>query len=173
MEEVIEILRLYDEQCDKKLPRMHMVFGNYKADRHQVRREGHLRGRLLPVGGQDRQRGVKGGELYKDRSRIDPYLAAHKDVYARMLKMNVKPARGQGEAVDTPRRVPVSIGELVMLLAELGNIQNPYFDKRQILGFNRSYLAWRASTALARLRGQALSDSRCGPARLGAAGVSP
>lgn len=49
---------------------------------------------------------------------------------------------------------PVSIGELILVLAELGGVQNPYFDKRQIVGFNRSYLAWRGSSALRRVLGK-------------------
>ena len=48
----------------------------------------------------------------------------------------------------------MSIGELVLLIAELGGVQNPYFDKRQIFGFNRSYLAWRGASAWKRLLGK-------------------
>jgi hypothetical protein len=49
---------------------------------------------------------------------------------------------------------PVSIGDLMMLLAELGGIQNPYFDKRQIVGFNKAYLAWRTTSAYRRILGK-------------------
>ena len=49
---------------------------------------------------------------------------------------------------------PVSIGELILLLAELGGVQNPYFDKRQVIGFNRSYLSWRGRSAFKRLLGK-------------------
>ena len=40
------------------------------------------------------------------------------------------------------------------MLAELGDIKNPYFDKRQIVGFNLAYLAWRGTTLWKRMRGE-------------------
>jgi hypothetical protein len=62
------------------------------------------------------------------------------------------------EAKDRPfirlEGCPVSIGELILLLAELGGIKNPYFDRRQIVGFNLSYLSWRSTEAWKRLRGE-------------------
>jgi hypothetical protein len=33
-------------------------------------------------------------------------------------------------------------------------VANPYFDRRQIVGFNKSYLAWRGASAWKRLLGQ-------------------
>jgi hypothetical protein len=39
------------------------------------------------------------------------------------------------------------------VLSELGGVQNPYFDKRQIVGFNRSYLTWRAVQSWRMARG--------------------
>lgn len=49
---------------------------------------------------------------------------------------------------------PVSVAELILLLSELGGIQNPYFEPSQVVSFNRAYLAWRAATTLKRLRGE-------------------
>ncbi len=49
---------------------------------------------------------------------------------------------------------PVSVAELVLLLSELGGIQNPYFEPSQVLSFNRAYLAWRAATTMKRMRGE-------------------
>ena len=48
----------------------------------------------------------------------------------------------------------MSVGELILLLAELSGVRNPYFDKRQVVGFNRSYLAWRGASAWKRLLGR-------------------
>jgi len=62
---------------------MHMVFGNYKGQLDIKYGE-----KVIFVGDCCQWEGKIGSEvvkvenLYKDRSRIDPYLAAHKDVYA-------------------------------------------------------------------------------------------
>ncbi|WP_394832568.1 DUF362 domain-containing protein [Pendulispora rubella] len=169
MEEVIEVLRLYDEQCDAKLPRLHMVFGHYKGPLDIKYGE-----KVVFVGDCCQWQGSLGGEvvriesLYKDRSQLDPYEIKHKDVYARMLKMAGKLRELKKQPYIRLEGCPVSIGELVLLLAELGNIQNPYFDKRNVLGFNRSYLAWRGSSAWQRLLGhpyQVRGETERGQAR--------
>ena len=40
------------------------------------------------------------------------------------------------------------------MLAELGGIQNPYFDKRQVVGFNKAYLGWRTASLYRRMMGE-------------------
>jgi uncharacterized protein (DUF362 family) len=156
MEEVIEVLRLYDEQCDKKMPKIHLVFGSYKGPLDIGYGE-----KVIFVGDCCEWEGKIGGSLvkvenlYRDRSTLDPHFAQHKDVYVRMAKMAVKVRELKSQPYTRLEGCPVSVGELILLLAELGGIQNPYFDKRQILGFNRNYLAWRGKSVIQRLRGQA------------------
>jgi uncharacterized protein (DUF362 family) len=168
MEEVIEVLRLYDAQCDKKMPKIHLVFGDYKGPLDVsygekvvfigdcVQWEGKLHGKLVQI-----------RSTYQDRTTLDPYKAKHKDVYGRMIRM----AKKLREAKDSPyirlEGCPVSIGELILLLAELGNIQNPYFDRRQAMGFNKAYIAWRAVSAYKRVLGQPYQIK--GPTHRGAA----
>jgi uncharacterized protein (DUF362 family) len=155
MEEVIEVLRLYDAECDKKLPRIHLVFGAYKGQLDIKYGE-----KVVFIGdccqweGKLGEKVVTIGSLYKDRSKLDPHTAKHQDVYARMLKMTKK----LREAKDSPyirlEGCPVSIGELILLLAELGGIKNPYFDKRQVVGFNLAYLTWRGGQLWRKMLGQ-------------------
>jgi uncharacterized protein (DUF362 family) len=155
MEEVIEILRLVDKECDRKLPKIHLVFGKYKGPLDVSYGE-----KVVFVGDCCEWEGKVGGEfvqirnIYQDRTKLDPYEAQHKDVYARMIKM----ARKLREAKNRPyirlEGCPVSIGELVMLLAELGGIKNPYFDRRQIVGFNLAYVGWRSVQAYKRMLGE-------------------
>jgi uncharacterized protein (DUF362 family) len=155
MEEVIEILRLYDDQCDRKLPKIHLVFGHYDGPLELGYGE-----KVIFIGDCVEWEGKLGEELvqitskYKDRASLDPHSAKHKDVYARMIKM----ARKLRELKTKPwirlEGCPVSVGELVLMLAELGGIQNPYFDKRQVVGFNKAYLAWRTTSAYRRMMGQ-------------------
>jgi uncharacterized protein (DUF362 family) len=154
MEEVIEVLRLADPQCDAKLPRIHLVFGHYKGPIDVSYGE-----KVVFVGDCCTFEGKVGGSLvkieslYKDRSTLDPHTAKHNDVYARMLRMAVKLREAKERPYIRLEGCPVSIGELILLLAELGGIKNPYFDKRQIVGFNLSYLAWRSTSLWKRLRG--------------------
>jgi uncharacterized protein (DUF362 family) len=155
MEEMIEILRLYDENCDAKLPKIHLVFGKYKGPLEISYGE-----KVVFVGDCVEWEGKLGDELvqitskYRDRSTLDPHAAEHADIYAKMLKVSSKVREAKKRPWIRLEGCPVSVAELVMLLAELGKIQNPYFDKRQIIGFNKAYLTWRAVTAAARLRGR-------------------
>ena len=155
MEEVIEVLRLYDKDCDKKLPRVHLVFGNYKGPLDVSYGE-----KVVFVGDCCEWKGKIGEELvqirstYQDRTTFDPHTAEHKDVYARMLRMNKKLREAKGKPYIRIEGCPVSIGELIMLLAELGGVKNPYFEPRQAVGFNRSYFAWRGSVLWDRMLGR-------------------
>jgi uncharacterized protein (DUF362 family) len=154
MEEVIEVLRLYDEQCDTKMPKIHL-FGKYDGPLELGYGE-----KVIFVGDCVEWEGTIGSELvqirnkYVDRKELDPHKAAHKDVYGRMLRMTNKLRELKTRPWTRLEGCPVSVGELILVLAELGGIQNPYFDKRQIVGFNRSYLAWRGSSAWKRMLGK-------------------
>jgi uncharacterized protein (DUF362 family) len=155
MEEVIEVLRLYDDQCDTKLPNIHLVFGKYDGPLEVGYGE-----KIVFVGDCVEWQGTIGGDLvqirskYVDRKELDPHKAQHKDVYGRMLKMTSKLRELKSKPYVRLEGCPVSIGELILLLAELGGVQNPYFDKRQVIGFNRSYLSWRGRSAFKRLLGK-------------------
>ncbi|HEY2517479.1 MAG TPA: DUF362 domain-containing protein [Polyangiaceae bacterium] len=169
MEEVIEVLRLVDPQCDQKLPKMHLVFGNYKGPLDAAYGE-----KVIFVGDCCSWEGRLGSELvqiksvYKDRATLDPHHARHKDVYARMAKMAAKLYEAKSRPYIRLEGCPVSIGELILMLAELGGIKNPYFDRRQAVGFNLSYLEWRSTSLWKRLRGnpyQVAGFTRRGEAR--------
>ena len=155
MEEVIEVLRLYDDKCDAKLPKMHLVFGHYDGPIEVGYGE-----KIVFIGDCVDWEGTIGSELvqirskYVDRSQLDPHTAKHKDVYGRMMRMGAKLRELRTRPFVRLEGCPVSIGELILVLAELGGLKNPYFDKRQIVGFNRSYLAWRGSSAFKRLLGK-------------------
>ena len=168
LEEVIEILRLYDTECDRKMPKIHMVFGDYKGPLDIKYGE-----KVIFVGACAKWEGDLFGKpvqitsKYQDRSTLDPHDAAHQDVYAKMAKMALKIREAKKRGWIRLEGCPVSIGEIVLLLAELGGIQNPYFDKRQVVGFNRAYLAWRAAAAWKRMRGKPYQVH--GPSERGAA----
>jgi uncharacterized protein (DUF362 family) len=155
MEEVIEVLRLADEHCDRKLPRIHLVFGKYDGPLDVGYGE-----KVIFIGDCVEYEGKIGGELvslrskYVEREHLDPHKAKHQDVYARMLKMANKLREVRARSWVRLEGCPVSVGELILLLAELGGINNPYFDRRSIAVFNRSYLEWRATSMWKRLTGE-------------------
>lgn len=155
MEEVIEVLRLYDSECDKKLPKIHIVFGDYKGPLDIGYGE-----KVVFVGDCVSWEGMIGGELvqvsnkYQDRSTLDPHEARHHDMYVKMAKTSVKILEAKRRNWVRLEGCPVSIAELVLLLSELGGIQNPYFEPTQVVAFNRAYLAWKGAVAMKRLRGE-------------------
>jgi uncharacterized protein (DUF362 family) len=154
LEEAIEILRLYDDQLDEKMPRLHIVFGNYQGPINAQPGE-----RVVFIGDCATWKGTLGGELvqiksvYKDRSSKDPHVAEHSDIYGKMLTVTGKLAMARGKNHIRMEGCPVSVAEQVLALVALGGLKNPYFDAEQVIGFNKAYLAWKSSMAVKRLRG--------------------
>jgi hypothetical protein len=77
IEEAIEMLRTYDAECDKKMPRMHIVFGAYEGPIDAKPGE-----KVVFIGDCAKWEGKVGGKvvsiesLYKDRSTKDPYTTS-------------------------------------------------------------------------------------------------
>jgi uncharacterized protein (DUF362 family) len=155
MEEAIEILRLYDKECDAKMPRLHVVFGAYEGPIDA--RPGE---KVVFIGDCASWKGKIGDELvsvdslYRDRSHHDPYTAKHDDIYAKMAKVTTKLAMTKSDSHVRLGGCPVSVAEQVLALVSLGNTKNPYFAPSQIVQFNKAYLAWRGTTVAQRIGGQ-------------------
>jgi uncharacterized protein (DUF362 family) len=155
IEEAIEILRLYDDQCDAKMPRMHVVFGAYEGPIDAGPGE-----KVVFIGDCAKWRGKIGEKvvavesLYRDRSTRDPYEVEHPDVYAKMTQVLGKLSAARDEAFVRLEGCPVSVAEQVLALVQLGRTKNPYFSGNEIFEFNRAYLGWRAATAMKRLLGE-------------------
>ena len=154
MEEAIEILRLYDAQCDEKMPRLHVVFGAYDGPIDAKPGE-----KVVFIGDCARWEGrlgdklVKVESLYRDRSTKDPYSAKHDDIYAKMGSVTAKLAYHRNDTHIRLEGCPVSVAEQVLALVSLSNIKNPYLAPDQIVRFNKGYLAWRGNTVAKRLSG--------------------
>jgi len=155
IEEAIEILRLFDAECDAKMPRLHVVFGAYDGPIDAKPGE-----KVVFIGDCAEWRGTIGGELvqiqnkYKPREQLDPHHARHDDIYAKMASVTTKMALSRSRPVVRLEGCPVSVAEQVLALVSLSDVKNPYFDSRQIVAFNKAYVAWRASMLGKRLRGQ-------------------
>ncbi len=170
IEEAIEILRAYDAQCDEKLPRLHVVFGAYQGPIAAGPGE-----KVIFIGDCAEYEGQIGDKLvqirnkYQPRSTRDPRTAKHDDIYAKMARVMKKLHTTRHDQVVRFEGCPVSVAEQVLALAELGGLDNPYFDRRNAWQFTKGYLSWRAATTAKRLRGEPYQ--RSGPAARGAARV--
>ncbi|WP_428268867.1 DUF362 domain-containing protein [Haliangium sp.] len=155
MEEAIEVLRQYDEQCDEKLPRLHVVFGAYEGDIDYKPGE-----KVVFIGDCAVWRGRLGDELvqipnlYQDRQTRDPHEARHDDIYAKMASTTTKLMGARNKKFVRLQGCPVSVAEQVLTLVGLSDIKNPYLAADQILKFNRGYLGWRARSMVNRLMGK-------------------
>ncbi|HZF54953.1 MAG TPA: DUF362 domain-containing protein [Polyangiaceae bacterium] len=154
IEEAIEILRIYDKQCDAKMPRLHVVFGAYEGPIDAKPGE-----KVVFIGDCARWKGNINGELvsieslYKDRTSKDPYKAKHDDIYAKMVTVGSKLAMAKDDGYVRLEGCPVSVAEQVLALVSLGNTKNPYFSPLEVVKFNRGYLGWRGTTLAKRIAG--------------------
>jgi uncharacterized protein (DUF362 family) len=153
IEEAIEILRLFDTECDKKMARLHVVFGAYKGPIDAQPGE-----KVIFIGDCVSYSGDVGGKLvtigskYKDRSTKDPHKAEHDDIFLKLGK--VKKELASGAEIMRFEGCPVSVAEHVLFIALAGGVKNPYTDAASgNLGFVQSYLSWRTATLAKRLRG--------------------
>jgi hypothetical protein len=154
IEEAIEVLRLYDEETDAKMPRLHVVFGAYDGPIDAKPGE-----KIVFIGdcakweGRVHDQLIKIDNLYRDRSTKDPYGAKHDDIYAKMATVTAKLARHRADPYVRLEGCPVSVAEQVLALVALGKVNNPYLSPEQIVLFNKGYLAWRGVTAAKRIGG--------------------
>ncbi len=155
MEEAIEILRLFDEQCDTKIPRIHVVFGAYEGEIDAGPEE-----KVVFIGDCAKWEGKIDGEfvaiesLYKNRDTIDPHHVKHEDIYKKMLKTTTKLSFHRGDNHVRLKGCPVSVAEQVLMLTGLSDIDNPYLDPSQVATFNKGYLSWRGRMALNKVMGK-------------------
>ena len=152
IEEAIEIMRLYDAQCDQKMPRMHVVFGAYEGPIDAKPGE-----KIVFIGdcakweGQVADKPIKIESLYKDRSTKDPHHAKHADIYAKMLSVTSKLAKS-GDVIRL-EGCPVSVAEQVLALVSLGKTKNPYLAGSEVLRFSKAYFGWKGAALAKRIGG--------------------
>jgi len=149
IEEAIEILRVFDTQCDEKMPRLHVVFGAYDGPIPAAPGE-----KVIFIGDCAQWKGTLAGKpieirsLYKDRSHLDPHTARHADIFKKMATTTSRLASARGEPHLRLEGCPVSVAEQVLALVAVGGLKNPYFDPKNVGQFLRGYLGWRSRVAL-------------------------
>ena len=154
LEEAIEILRLYDLQTDQKLPPMHVVFGEYDGPLQPGPGE-----KVIFIGDCAKYAGQIGDELvqlesiYVDRSERDPLDAKHQDLFVKMLSVKQKLKSLKKKDYIRIAGCPVSVAEQTLVLIEMGGLNSPYLDPKEVVPFMSAYLSWRTRTAISRLFG--------------------
>jgi hypothetical protein len=155
IEEAVELLRLFDETFDTRIPRTHVVFGNYEGPiDHKPGEKVVFIGDCVTWKGQLGGKDVKLESVYQHRETKDPHEAKHDDIFAKMVSVGSKLAKHRHDTHVRLTGCPVSVAEQVLALAFLSGAKNPYFDKQEIVKFNKAYLQWRAANAGRRLRGK-------------------
>ncbi len=166
IEEAIEILRLFDQQCDEKMPKMHVIFGDYRGPIDAKPGE-----KVIFIGdcaqwqGKLQGEDVKISSLYQQRSTKDPRHAQGNDLYRRMVTITAELFQARNDDYLRLKGCPVSVSAQVFSLCTLGGTKNPLFDKHEVVGVNKAYFEWKAVTAANRLRG--IPYQKVGPARRG------
>jgi uncharacterized protein (DUF362 family) len=155
IEEAIEILRLYDRECDQKMPRLHVVFGAFEGSIDA--RPGE---KVIFIGDCAEWRGSLAGRpvrirsTYRDRSTRDPHTAQADDIYKKMVATTARLVASRKQPYVRLEGCPVSVAEQVLALVTLAGVKNPYLAPDQIVHFNRGYLGWRGRQALNRILGR-------------------
>ena len=166
-EEAIEVLRLFDPGCDTRMPRLHFVFGKYQGPLDVSYGE-----KVVFVGDCAEHESRIGEQLvqiksrYQDRSTLVPEDAKNADIYSKILEVARRVRAARHEPYLRLDGCPVSVAELILVLAELGGAKNPYFSPREVLRFNAAYLAQRANKLAQWAQGETYLG---GPAVRGAA----
>jgi uncharacterized protein (DUF362 family) len=168
IEEAIEILRLFDEQCDEKMPKVHVVFGAYKGPIPAKPGEKVVFiGDCAQWSGQLNNQLVEVRSLYRDRSTKDPHHAKHDDIFAKMISVSSKVRETKNDSHIRLEGCPVSVAEQALFLVKHGGLKNPYTDPNQMMNFNKAYLQWRSHDAVQRIKG--VPYQKAGPCPRGAA----
>ncbi|MCU0681231.1 MAG: DUF362 domain-containing protein [Polyangiaceae bacterium] len=149
LEEAIEILRLFDSDTDRKMPRTHVVFGAYDGQIDAKPGE-----KIVFLGDCASYQGSHGGaplsieSLYVDRSKKNPHRAVAPDIFAKMAGVELEMFQKRNHDVLRIAGCPVSVSEQVLLLVKLGKLKNPYLDLGEALPFVSAYFSWRVHNLL-------------------------
>lgn len=150
IEEAIEMLRQYDAECDKKMPRLHVVFGNYKGEIDAKPGE-----RVVFIGDCAEWKGKIGNDLieidnlYRHRSTLDPHTIEGEDMLDKILKTRKAFKEAEGKPVMRLTGCPVSVAEQLMTLIALSGSNDP---TRSWAGM-KSYMVWKSRMAMKKLGG--------------------
>lgn len=171
MEEAIEIIRLFDDHTDERLRQTHIVFGAYDGQIDAAPDDKVIFiGDCTSFSGDISGTAVDIESVYVSRDQLDPLDAKGADIFVKIAAVEREWHAKRADQVIEVRGCPVSVAEQVLLLVKLGGLKNPYFDRKQALGFTNCYLSTRTQKLLRSLRREPYNTP--GPTARGAAAVS-
>jgi len=154
LEEAIEILRVYDEGTDEKVPPMHVVFGAYDGEIDAKPGEKVIfMGDCASFHGEIAGENVDIDSVYVDRSEKDPLDAKHEGIYGKMAQVTWNLFKGRKQDVIRIHGCPVSVAEQTLTIVKLSKVSNPYLDSKEAVPFTSCYLSWRTRRMINRLFG--------------------
>jgi uncharacterized protein (DUF362 family) len=151
IEEAIEILRKFDAETDAKMPRMHVVFGDYQGGIDWKPGE-----RVVFIGDCAKWSGKFGNEtvnienVYQPRTTLDPYTIEGEDVVDKIVKTTKLIKQAEGKVSLRMYGCPVSVAEQVQMLVSLSGVKDP---SRSWDGA-KSYRSWKGRMLWKRLGGK-------------------
>ena len=110
-----------DGQLDQKMPRLHVVFGNYQGPhRRRSRARRWSSSATAPTWqGKIGDEPVAIESLYKHRSTLDPYTAKGEDILVKSTRPGRCCARARTRRYIRLKGCPVSVAEQLMVLVQL------------------------------------------------------
>jgi uncharacterized protein (DUF362 family) len=144
IEEAIEILRQKDKEFDRKVPHLHVVFGNYQGPLDV--KEGE---RVVFIGDCAEYKGKIGSELvtienlYKKRDTLDPHTIKGEDMMAKVFKTMGIIRKAKNKSHMRLQGCPVSVAEQLMVLVQLAGSEDPTRDWSAM----GSYFKWKSVMA--------------------------
>ena len=153
MQEAIEIIRLFDDETDAKMPKTHIVFGAYDGEIDAGPDD-----RVVFIGDCATFHGTISGQpveinsIYRDRRNDDPLHATQTDIFVKMAHVERKFRAEKDDSVIELRGCPVSVAEQVLALSKLGKLKNPYLDPYEVANFTLPYFSWRTQQAINKVR---------------------
>jgi hypothetical protein len=126
------------------MPRLHVVFGNYKTELDVKPGE-----RVVFIGDCAEYHGKIGDQtvsienLYKKRSTLDPYTAQSDDIFVKSFKIMNMLRKSKDQQHLRLTGCPVSVAEQVLTLVNLAGTSDP---TREFSGV-ASYAKWKAVMA--------------------------
>jgi uncharacterized protein (DUF362 family) len=134
--EAMKVIDEYQAGVFNEIRPLHMVMGAYKGEINPAPGE-----HVLFVGdcavwdGEIRGENVEIPFLYQERHLKNPYEAPSGDVIMKMFGVIVNLFRNRGKKVIRVRGCPVSVAEMTLYCAWLGNTVNPYFHPKVTFNF--------------------------------------
>ena len=144
IEEAIEILRKMDAELDRKMPRLHVVFGNYQGP--LAIGEGE---QVVFIGDCATWEGKIGKDLvsikslYKTRDTLDPHTIKADEIVSKIMKTSALVREGKKKGYIRMTGCPVSVTEQLMLLVQVSGVKDPVRDFAGLA----SFLKWKTVMA--------------------------